>query len=218
MARDSYLRSGCMQSSRCQPHSLFFFFLMIRRPPRSTLFPYTTLFRSMRLTWPRCRLPMVGTKAMRRPSLRQRRTRSRTAAIVVTVSISSGPPASKTMLGRRVLALLHGLDVVLQRLQVVAGAVHEVADEARLAAGRDVEDVVADQNLPVGAGPRADADDGYVQLGRDGFAEHGRDALEEHDVRASGLQAPRVSDHALGCALLASLHAETARLVHRLRF
>src|SRR5260221_14755699 len=30
------------------PHaySLFFFFLMIRRPPRSTLFPYTTLFRS----------------------------------------------------------------------------------------------------------------------------------------------------------------------------
>src|SRR4051812_50174017 len=37
----------------------FFFFLMIRRPPRSTLFPYTTLFRSNRRqlnslqnTWP----------------------------------------------------------------------------------------------------------------------------------------------------------------------
>src|SRR2546422_6947513 len=27
-------------------YALFFFFLMIRRPPRSTLFPYTTLFRS----------------------------------------------------------------------------------------------------------------------------------------------------------------------------
>src|SRR5258706_12778737 len=27
-------------------HLFFFFFLMIRRPPRSTLFPYTTLFRS----------------------------------------------------------------------------------------------------------------------------------------------------------------------------
>src|SRR3712207_7519520 len=26
---------------------IFFFFLMIRRPPRSTLFPYTTLFRSV---------------------------------------------------------------------------------------------------------------------------------------------------------------------------
>src|SRR2546430_12090641 len=32
---------------------LLFFFLMIRRPPRSTLFPYTTLFRSHRT--PRCR-------------------------------------------------------------------------------------------------------------------------------------------------------------------
>src|SRR3989440_4223592 len=28
-------------------HRFFFFFLMIRRPPRSTLFPYTTLFRSL---------------------------------------------------------------------------------------------------------------------------------------------------------------------------
>src|SRR5258708_24941784 len=28
--------------------TLFFFFLMIRRPPRSTLFPYTTLFRSLK--------------------------------------------------------------------------------------------------------------------------------------------------------------------------
>src|SRR2546426_9406501 len=33
----------------------FFFFLMIRRPPRSTLFPYTTLFRSIQ----------VGPKTMR---------------------------------------------------------------------------------------------------------------------------------------------------------
>src|SRR2546429_3772163 len=32
--------------------SFFFFFLMIRRPPRSTLFPYTTLFRSGELILP----------------------------------------------------------------------------------------------------------------------------------------------------------------------
>src|SRR5260363_366864 len=31
---------------------LLFFFLMIRRPPRSTLFPYTTLFRSLVRRWP----------------------------------------------------------------------------------------------------------------------------------------------------------------------
>src|SRR5688572_33261155 len=32
---------------------LSFFFLMIRRPPRSTLFPYTTLFRSVCVVSPR---------------------------------------------------------------------------------------------------------------------------------------------------------------------
>src|SRR2546426_6111152 len=36
----------------------FFFFLMIRRPPRSTLFPYTTLFRSLMFDG-RQRLPNV---------------------------------------------------------------------------------------------------------------------------------------------------------------
>src|SRR5258708_10820211 len=36
-----------MRSQSYSPHqALCFFFLMIRRPPRSTLFPYTTLFRS----------------------------------------------------------------------------------------------------------------------------------------------------------------------------
>src|SRR5215475_6137911 len=35
----------------------FFFFLMIRRPPRSTLFPYTTLFRSPRRP---CRSVLLG--------------------------------------------------------------------------------------------------------------------------------------------------------------
>src|SRR6185503_20755856 len=34
---------------------IFFFFLMIRRPPRSTLFPYTTLFRSRALPAPPAR-------------------------------------------------------------------------------------------------------------------------------------------------------------------
>src|SRR5687768_17975474 len=36
----------CLCSSIASFFFFFFFFLMIRRPPRSTLFPYTTLFRS----------------------------------------------------------------------------------------------------------------------------------------------------------------------------
>src|SRR5205809_4586521 len=35
----------------------YFFFLMLRRPPRSTLFPYTTLFRSFRDAEIRARMP-----------------------------------------------------------------------------------------------------------------------------------------------------------------
>src|SRR3712207_9194748 len=35
-----------LYSYMCSVGNVFFFFLMIRRPPRSTLFPYTTLFRS----------------------------------------------------------------------------------------------------------------------------------------------------------------------------
>src|SRR5207244_12491849 len=49
--RYSYHISVLLCVFRLPPHLLvlsfyFFFFLMIRRPPRSTLFPYTTLFRS----------------------------------------------------------------------------------------------------------------------------------------------------------------------------
>src|SRR6266850_1411272 len=42
----------------------FFFFLMIRRPPRSTLFPYTTLFRSP----PRHRVPQPSPCRSRLPA------------------------------------------------------------------------------------------------------------------------------------------------------
>src|SRR2546427_8099700 len=50
---------------------LFFFFLMIRRPPRSTLFPYTTLFRSW---WPGAQVLRVGAPrhATHRPRERAR--------------------------------------------------------------------------------------------------------------------------------------------------
>src|SRR6266496_4867512 len=40
--------------------NMFFFFLMIRRPPRSTLFPYTTLFRSLAGLRRRLALIQVG--------------------------------------------------------------------------------------------------------------------------------------------------------------
>src|SRR6266496_4896531 len=45
----------------------FFFFLMIRRPPRSTLFPYTTLFRSARRCCTRGRRQAARAPGWRRP-------------------------------------------------------------------------------------------------------------------------------------------------------
>src|SRR5690242_21330779 len=42
---------------------VLFFFLMIRRPPRSTLFPYTTLFRSRAMTSP-AQPPVRGPSSM----------------------------------------------------------------------------------------------------------------------------------------------------------
>src|SRR3712207_7287829 len=46
---------------------MMFFFLMIRRPPRSTLFPYTTLFRSTPAAGRRARRPAAGAGPGRRP-------------------------------------------------------------------------------------------------------------------------------------------------------
>src|SRR5260370_34744987 len=40
-----------------------FFFLMIRRPPRSTLFPYTTLFRSRQMTTSTTSIDIMGLQA-----------------------------------------------------------------------------------------------------------------------------------------------------------
>src|SRR5256886_16410207 len=56
---------------------LFLFFLMIRRPPRSTLFPYTTLFRSVRA--PRARHTRRRRTPARRRAGPSRRARSGSA-------------------------------------------------------------------------------------------------------------------------------------------
>src|SRR5437667_9995573 len=47
-----------------------FFFLMIRRPPRSTLFPYTTLFRSVHVA-ERCILELIVAENVPREVLRK---------------------------------------------------------------------------------------------------------------------------------------------------
>src|SRR5439155_25416253 len=55
-------------------HFFFFFFLMIRRPPRSTLFPYTTLFRSSTPAIATASSATTSTRRPSRPSRMRRRT------------------------------------------------------------------------------------------------------------------------------------------------
>src|SRR5688572_31792909 len=56
-------------------HNCFFFFLMIRRPPRSTLFPYTTLFRSYEAV-KKGDVGAVRALLARRPEIEQRTHRA----------------------------------------------------------------------------------------------------------------------------------------------
>src|SRR5438309_7686765 len=58
-----FILIACSHLSACT----LFFFLMIRRPPRSTLFPYTTLFRSP--------VPPQGSRDVRQPVRRDVRRR-----------------------------------------------------------------------------------------------------------------------------------------------
>src|SRR5690606_42154034 len=66
--------SGSLPSSAALSLCLFFF-LLIRRPPRSTLFPYTTLFRSM----------LFGTYPSNASPTRPQPTRAHRALVVVSV-------------------------------------------------------------------------------------------------------------------------------------
>src|SRR5687768_18213687 len=57
---------GVLAACACSLPLLLFFFFMMRRPPRSTLFPYTTLFRSRKTSQP----PSSGrSRALASPSI-----------------------------------------------------------------------------------------------------------------------------------------------------
>src|SRR5215467_15294649 len=60
---------------------IFFFFLMIRRPPRSTLFPYTTLFRSTSWQFPATSECVSPRRRSRSGSARARRSEEHTSEL-----------------------------------------------------------------------------------------------------------------------------------------
>src|SRR6478735_10261820 len=63
-----------------------FFFLMIRRPPRSTLFPYTTLFRSRRLA-PAAQRPQERAGRRRQRHRDRKSTRLNSSHLVISYAV-----------------------------------------------------------------------------------------------------------------------------------
>src|SRR2546423_8107504 len=93
------------------PRYCSFFFLMIRRPPRSTLFPYTTLFRSVR-----CRAgdPVVGVRVT--PPRSRASSTSAAPSASPAVAALGGPPGSGTNRSEEHTSELQSLAYLVCRL------------------------------------------------------------------------------------------------------
>src|SRR5437764_9325224 len=77
--------------------TFLFFFLMIRRPPRSTLFPYTTLFRSRAGHHDRRRLPLVRHAAPPFPARDRKSTRLNSSHRCISYAVFCLKKKKKTM-------------------------------------------------------------------------------------------------------------------------
>src|SRR2546423_13113350 len=80
---------------------VFFFFLMIRRPPRSTLFPYTTLFRSQ----------VYAQNEML--AYQQKESTARVASIMENTNLSKQQQVSEIMLGK--IGVFHKIGRAVQQ-------------------------------------------------------------------------------------------------------
>src|SRR5713226_2229405 len=155
----------------------FFFFLMIRRPPRSTLFPYTTLFRSIR---GQVHVPQREQLRRERPPgdvvVLPRILRRRVVAVLLGTVDGAQPPASVVVEGTdhrpgahrggplddrprlRELALGHGeLGAQLERRRAHVGARLAIGSDPveQAREGRQVGHLVAQLIQPEQVGQRA---------------------------------------------------------------
>src|SRR5215213_4878576 len=108
----------------------FFFFLMIRRPPRSTLFPYTTLFRSARSGRPR-------------PPRRPRRGGRRPGPCLRSRSGRDGSSLDPLEEADQVAVAIEGRELARPEVGVEDARLrHPVQDVARLELGVEIVDAL----------------------------------------------------------------------------
>src|SRR5256885_8660877 len=106
------------------PLYFFFFFLMIRRPPRSTLFPYTTLFRSHSLRLPpeADRFLMIGRTLGRYRILEQidrKSTRLNSSHLVISYAVFCLKKKKKNIRYILLNIILHSMDRTLATMNHV---------------------------------------------------------------------------------------------------
>src|ERR1022692_2089428 len=114
--RQTYLRSQLRRSNRFA--DFIFFFLMIRRPPISTLFPYTTLFRSSGVELPHLerRTPAFAIVPGKLPSAIHLRMRVRARVdaagkLPVRIQLVEGLIAEQRLADRLPAVVRHGLRI-----------------------------------------------------------------------------------------------------------
>ena len=118
--------------------SVFFFFLMIRRPPRSTLFPYTTLFRSAAKTLEACPLYIDDTAALPISQLaararRLKRTQGLDVLIVDYLQLVR-PASAKDNRVNEVSEITQGLKAIAKELDIPVIALSQLSRQVE---GRD---------------------------------------------------------------------------------
>src|SRR5215510_11688821 len=133
----------------------FFFFLMIRRPPRSTLFPYTTLFRSRSRSWslPAILLARIFERRLFRHRLGPRRDRLHDVVVAGTAADVAFQLMANGVLVEIVALAVHDVDrrhdharraiAALQAMVLAECLLHRMQASARLGEPLDGGDVGA---------------------------------------------------------------------------
>ncbi len=161
--------------------------------------------------WPLCRLPMVGTKAMRLPSPRARATAARSSRTVFTVFMQ------KTRVRRQESRCFDLRNVGAQSRLDGRLPNHEVLHELGYATGdRQPEHVVQHQHLAIGGVAGTDPDYRDIYRLGDFFGQLAGHAFEQQHRRASLLQCNRIGAHLPRLVFIAALDFVATEDIDRL--
>src|SRR2546430_4381293 len=104
----------------------FFFFLMIRRPPRSTLFPYTTLFRSLpRELDPEVEgEPVTPTRKVKRRLIDRKSTRLNSSHSQISYAVFCLKKKKKESRLLNALLMIFAMSIIIPYMYILRMSIH----------------------------------------------------------------------------------------------